>query len=222
MTEAGVQGSRVRGAACQWNVCDPDPGTPAPPCSPAARRIEGLEHSDLRSQIPTMGRRDGRVTLDEVITHVAASTARPIFPFWSTSRTGTAPSPMTLHTRSSAPRRSEPSADRSRTTTPPAGSTTCNTRPARVAAAADAARSLAFPFTLTARAENPSVAIEICRIRSPHCRRMQMPEQTSCMRPGCERRTRFGRSVRLLPGRSTSLRYPASLRRRWPTPASDG
>ena len=98
----------------------------------------------------TLGRLDGGATLDEVVAQPRSSTARPSCRSRSTSRTATrAPRP-----RSHGSPKQAQSAGRSRTTTRPAGSTSCTHAVERVTAAAEAARALGFPFMLTARAEN--------------------------------------------------------------------
>jgi 2-methylisocitrate lyase-like PEP mutase family enzyme len=102
----------------------------------------------------TLGRRDGRVTLDEVITHVAALDSATDLPVSVDLENGYGPDPDDV---AHAIRRvAEVGAVGGSIEDYDASGGIYNVRRAatRVAAAADAARSLAFPFMLTARAEN--------------------------------------------------------------------
>lgn len=102
----------------------------------------------------TLGRRDGRVTLDEVITHVGVLDHATDLPLSVDLENGYGPDPDDV---AQAIRRvAEVGAvGGSIEDYDPSGVIYDLEHAAtRVAAAADAARSLGFPFTLTARAEN--------------------------------------------------------------------
>jgi len=102
----------------------------------------------------TLGRLDGRVTLDEVMTHVAALTAATDLPVSVDMENGYGSDPQSAAT--AVRRAAEAGA---------VGGSIEDWDPfgrlydidhalARIEAAAEAAHSLTFPFTLTARAEN--------------------------------------------------------------------
>ena len=89
----------------------------------------------------------------------------------STSRTATTRRPRRRRTRSAGSPEPAPSAARSRTTTLRGRLYEQGEAAERVAAAAEAARSVGFPFTLTARAENhirgnPDLADTIARLQA--------------------------------------------------------
>ena len=120
----------------------------------------------------TLGRPDGDVTLDEVIEHAAGDRPeRRISRSRSTSRTATAPPPedaalaITRVAEAGAVGGSIEDFD-------PAGHLYERDHATeRIAAAAEAARGLPFPFTLTARAENhirgnPDLDDTIARLRA--------------------------------------------------------
>lgn len=124
----------------------------------SARVLAGLGFKALATTSSgfafTLGRRDGRVTLDEVITHVAALDRATELPVSVDLENGYGPDPDDA---AQAIRRvAEVGAvGGSIEDFDPSGVIYDVERAAtRVAAAADVARSLGFPFTLTARAEN--------------------------------------------------------------------
>jgi 2-methylisocitrate lyase-like PEP mutase family enzyme len=98
----------------------------------------------------TLGRLDGHVTLDEVVTHVAALTGASSLPVSVDLEDGLGDAPLAIHRVAEAGAVGGSIEDFER-----AGSLLSREQAAeRVAAAVEAARSLGFPFTLTARAEN--------------------------------------------------------------------
>jgi 2-methylisocitrate lyase-like PEP mutase family enzyme len=119
----------------------------------------------------TLGRLDGGVTLDEVASHVAALDAATELPVSVDLENGYGPAPedaaraVTRVAEAGAVGGSIEDYDRDRFLYEPGPATE------RVAAAVEAARSLSFPFTLTARAENhirdnPDLADTISRLQS--------------------------------------------------------
>src|SRR3954453_3069902 len=127
------------------------------PCDAgSARVLEGLGFKALATTSSgfafTLGRLDGQVTLDEVAEHVARLTAASRLPVSVDLESGYGPDPE--HAATAIRRAAEAGAvggsfeDFGGELYAPAHATE------RVAAAAEAARGLDFPFTLTARAEN--------------------------------------------------------------------
>jgi 2-methylisocitrate lyase-like PEP mutase family enzyme len=102
----------------------------------------------------TLGRLDGRVTLDEVMTHVAALTAATDLPVSVDMENGYGSDPQSAAT--AVRRAAEAGAvGGSIEDWDPSGRLyDIDHALARIEAAAEAAHSLTFPFTLTARAEN--------------------------------------------------------------------
>jgi 2-methylisocitrate lyase-like PEP mutase family enzyme len=124
----------------------------------SARILEGLGFKALATTSSgfayTLGRLDGNVTLDEVCEHVSALAAATGLPISVDLENGYGPEPQDAATAIS--RVAEAGAvGGSIEDFDPAGELYAPDRAAeRVAAAAEAARSLDVPFTLTARAEN--------------------------------------------------------------------
>ena len=102
----------------------------------------------------TLGRLDGGATLDEVVAHARALDQATDLPVSVDLENGYGPSPSTRPTRSpQLPKRARWEA-RSRTTTPRPGSTSSGVRPSAWQPPSRPPAASAFPFTLTARAEN--------------------------------------------------------------------
>jgi len=127
------------------------------PCDAgSARVLDGLGFKALATTSSgfafTLGRLDGQVTLDEVAEHVARLTAASGLPVSVDLENGYGPDPE--HAATAIRRAAEAGAvggsieDFGGELYAPGHATE------RVAAAAEAARALDFPFTLTARAEN--------------------------------------------------------------------
>ena len=119
----------------------------------------------------TLGRRDGDVTLDEVIAHTAALDLATDLPVSVDLENGYGPAPESVSlaiTRVAAAGAVGGSIE----DFDPSGSLYERDLAAdRIVAAAEAARGLAFPFTLTARAENhirgnPDLSDTIARLRA--------------------------------------------------------
>jgi 2-methylisocitrate lyase-like PEP mutase family enzyme len=124
----------------------------------SARVFEGLGFKALATTSSgfafTLGRLDGHVTLDEVADHVAQLTAASSLPISVDLENGYGPDPE--HAATAIRRAAEAGAvGGSIEDFDPGGELYAPDHAAeRVAAAAEAARGLGFPFTLTARAEN--------------------------------------------------------------------
>jgi 2-methylisocitrate lyase-like PEP mutase family enzyme len=124
----------------------------------SARVLEGLGFKALATTSSgfayTLGRLDGRATLDEVAEHVSALDAATGLPLSVDLENGYGPDPE--HAASAIARAAEAGAvGGSIEDFDPGGGLYSRERAAeRVAAAVEAARGLDFPFTLTARAEN--------------------------------------------------------------------
>ena len=124
----------------------------------SARVLEGLGFKALATTSSgfalTLGRLDGAVTLDEVVDHVRALDQATSLPVSVDLENGYGPEPEDAS--SAIARAAEAGAvGGSIEDYDPAGELYGLERAAeRVAAASEAARSLGFPFTLTARAEN--------------------------------------------------------------------
>ena len=121
---------------------------------PRGARLQGARHDQLGLRVHARPPRRQRHARRGRRPHARARPRRPACRSPSTSRTGTARTPSTPRRRSRARRRRARSAARSRTGTRAASCTGSDHAVERVAAAAEAARGLDFPFTLTARAEN--------------------------------------------------------------------
>src|SRR4051794_30454580 len=129
------------------------------PCDAgSARVLEGLGFKALATTSSgfayTLGRRDGRVTLDEVAEHVGALAAASDLPVSVDLENGYGAEPE--HAATAIRRAAEAGAvGGSIEDFDPGGELYEPGHAAeRVAAAVEAARALDFPFTLTARAEN--------------------------------------------------------------------
>ena len=148
--------------AARFRALHTDPGTfviPNPWDAGSARLLAALDFRALATSsgaaAAVLGRRDGQISRDEAMHHVATVTAPPACRCRRISRTASAPSRRPSRSRSDAAPPRARSAARSRTR-PAAAKIPCfdfALAVERVAAAAEAARALSFPFTLTARAE---------------------------------------------------------------------
>ena len=119
----------------------------------------------------TLGRRDGQVTLDEVVTHVRALCGASGLPVSVDLENGFGPRALGTPPPSSAWPRPARWAAPSRTMPGMPASMSDGPAVERVSAAVEAARALDFPFTLTARAENqirgnPDLADTIARLQA--------------------------------------------------------
>jgi 2-methylisocitrate lyase-like PEP mutase family enzyme len=141
----------------------------------SARVLEGLGFKALATTSSgfayTLGRRDGRTTLDEVAEHVAQLAAASDLPISVDLENGYGPDPE--HAATAIRRAAEAGAvGGSIEDFDPGGELYDPEHAAeRVAAAVEAARSLGFPFTLTARAENhirgnPDIDDTIARLQA--------------------------------------------------------
>ena len=116
-------------------------------------RLQGARHDQLRLRVHARAPRRQRHARRGRRARRAARRGDRAAASRSISRTATAPTPSTPRRRSARGARRAPSAARSRTG--PGGELYGLEHAAeRIAAAAEAARGLDFPFTLTARAEN--------------------------------------------------------------------
>jgi 2-methylisocitrate lyase-like PEP mutase family enzyme len=127
------------------------------PCDAgSARVLEGLGFKALATTSSgfafTLGRLDGQVTLDEVAEHVARLTAASGLPVSVDLENGYGPDPE--HAATAIRRAAEAGAVGGSIEDFGGELYAPGHAAERVAAAADAARGLDFPFTLTARAEN--------------------------------------------------------------------
>ena len=142
----------------------------------SARVLEALGFTALATTSSgfafTLGLVDGRVTLNQVAQHVAAIDAATDLPVSADLENGYGPSPADAAEAIRRIARPGRSAVRSRTSTGRAVELyEIGHAVERIRAAAEAAHGMAFPFTLTARAENhirgnPDLADTIRRLRS--------------------------------------------------------
>ena len=152
--ETEREGGALPGAPRGRAVPDPEPWDAG-----SAKVLEALGFEALASSSGAFaftlgrGRRRGDAWTRWSSTR-APSTWRPSCRSRSTSRTATGRRPRTRRGRSSGPRRPARSAARSRTSTRRRRLYELGEAVERVAAAAEAAARLGFPFTFTARAEN--------------------------------------------------------------------
>lgn len=131
---------------------------PNPPDAGAARILEALGAKALATTSSgfayTLGRRDGEVTLDEVVAHVRALTAAVDIPVAADLENGYGPRPQDAAAAVRAAAGAGAVGASIEDFDPHTGLYDRAHATERIAAAADAARALEFPFTLTARAEN--------------------------------------------------------------------
>ena len=142
----------------------------------SARVLEALGFQALATTSSgyafTLGRLDGGATLDEVVEHTAALDGATELPLSVDLENGYGASPDRSRSRSRGSPRRARSAARSRTTTGMQQRIYERGHAVeRIAAAAEAAHNLGFPFTLTARAENhirgnPDLADTIARLQA--------------------------------------------------------
>ena len=144
----------------------------------------------------TLGRRDGSVTLDEVVEHAAAIDRATELPVSVDLENGYGADPAAA---ARAIRRiaGAGAVGGSIEDYDPAGHL-YELEPAaeRVAAAAEAARGLPFPFVLTARAENHLRGNPNLEDTSPGCGATNGQARTPSTRPACARQTRSAPSAR--------------------------
>ena len=179
----------------------------------SAKVLAGLGFKALASTSSgfafTMGRPDGAATLDEVVEHAGALDRATSLPVSVDSRTATGARRRTWRGRWRASPEPAPSARRSRTTTPARGIYPLEQAAQRVAAAADAARGLDVPFTLTARAENhirgnPDLEDTIARLQA-----YEQAGADVLYAPGLRNAQEIRRCATRCPGRSTCSRTAA-------------
>ena len=172
----------------------------------SARVLEALGFQALATTSSgfafTLGRLDGNVMLDEVVSHVSGLTQATDLPVSVDLENGYGAS--SEHAARAIVRVAEEAGavGGSIEDWDPSGHLYENGHAAeRIAAAAEAAHALPFPFMLTARAETTSAATRISTTRSLASRRTRPREPTSCTRPACGPGRRSRPSVRRSPGR---------------------
>lgn len=141
----------------------------------SARVLEALGFKALATTSSafafTLGRLDGAVTLDEVAEHVAGLTAATSLPVSVDLENGYGPEPEAAAAAIARAAEAGAVGGSIEDFDPDTGLYERERATERVAAAAEAARSLGFPFTFTARAENhirgnPDLDDTIARLRA--------------------------------------------------------
>ena len=149
----------------------------------------------------TLGRRDGRATLDEVVEHAGAIDRATDLTGVGRSENGYGPDPEDA---ASAIQRvaAVGAVGGSIEDYDPSGRIYDLQHAGRESLRHPrATRDVGFPFMLTARRRITSAATRISRTRSPDCRHTSTPGPTSCTRPGSGRLTRSALSARQCPSR---------------------
>ena len=184
----------------------------------SARVLEALGFKALATTSSgfafTLGRRDGGVSLDELADHTATLARATDLPVSVDLENGFGADPV--HAASAIVRVAEKGAvGGSIEDFDPAGHLYDRVHATeRIGAAAEAARGLGFPFTLTARAENHIRGNPDLRTRSRDSGPLRRRAPTCSTRPACGRWRRSEQSARRSRDRSTCSRAPASRCRR--------
>ena len=168
----------------------------------SARVLEALGFAALATTSSgfafTLGQRDGRVTLEQMAEHVAAVDAATELPVSADLENGYGPEPETAAeairriAAAGAAGGSIEDFDRDRRELYEIGLAAD-----RIRAAAEAARDVEAPFTLTARAENHIRATRISETRSGGSRPSRRRARTCSTRPGSAPPRRSARSAKL-------------------------
>ncbi len=164
----------------------------------SARVLEGLGFKALATTSGgfafTLGRLDGDVTLDEVAQHTRALDQASALPVAVDLENGYGPAPEDAAQAITRAAEAGAIGGSIEDWDPETGIYELSHAVERVAAAAEAARALDFPFTFTARAENQLPAQSpTSTTPSPGCRPTRPPARTWSTRPAWPAATRSAR-----------------------------